>query len=406
MSTISSKKRKDKIIITRYKIIYTFLILSIYLFGRCIPLSGIICDMTSNRDINTQTILLQSIGGDINQVSIFAIGISPYMISSMFVQVLVTYKKASSKSKISPKNTNIATLAVTFLLALMQAVLHVRDLHFTATGDALLISKCLVVMEMVTGVMMIMWLAVRNKRYGIGGQTALIFINILDGITSNLVNHKLRMLLLPAIFSIVVIVVVVIMENTEKRIPVQRISIHNIYGDKNYLAIKLNPIGIMPVMFSTAFFMVPQLIIKGMLSFFPHSYKLNWLNNNISLSKPLGIIVYCVVLYSLTEIFSIVFLNPRELTEHFLKNGDSILNLHAGKDTKRYLSKVIRRLSFVSATVMCVCIGVPMVLQYYDLFDNSLIMLPSSIMMLTGIWCNLYQEYVAIKKFEEYTPFI
>lgn len=80
-----------------------------------------------------------------------------------------------------------------------------------------------------------MWLTSRNKKYGIGGQTALIYLNILDGILTT----------------------------------VQRISIHNIYADKNYMAIKLNPIGVMPAMFSMAFFMVPQLLISLFIMVFP-----------------------------------------------------------------------------------------------------------------------------------------
>ena len=126
----------------------------------------------------------------------------------------------------------------------------------------------------------------------------------------------------------------------------------------------------------------------------------------MALSKPLGIVVYIVILYGLTIGFSRVFVNPREITEQFLKSGDSILNLHAGRDTRKYLSRVINRISFLSATVMSICLVIPMILQLVGHFDNILTTLPSSIMMLTGIWCNLYREIVAIKDLEAYKPFI
>ncbi len=196
------------------------------------------------------------------------------------------------------------------------------------------------------------------------------------------------------------------MENTEKRIPVQRISIHNIYADKNYLAIKMNPIGVMPVMFSTACFMLPQFIVLLLALLFPEHSGILWWQQNMVLSRPLGAVVYILVLYALTIVFSMVFIGPGDLTEQFLKSGDSILNLHAGRDTKRYLSREVFRISFFSATVMGICLGAPLALQMRGGIDSTLVMLPSSFMMLSGIFCNLYQEFIVIRNFDAYRPFI
>ena len=198
----------------------------------------------------------------------------------------------------------------------------------------------------------------------------------------------------------------VIMENTEKRIPVQRISIHNIYADKNYLAIKLNPIGVMPAMFSMACFLLVQLCVSVFGWFIMDNEVLLWCQENISLTKPLGIAVYIFILYCLTIGFSRVFINPEELTEQFLKSGDSLQDLHAGRDTKKYLSGVIFRLSLLSAFVMSVCLCVPFALQFVGKWENTFLTLPSSIMMLTGVWCNLYREILAIRDLEAYRPFI
>ena len=89
-----------------------------------------------------------------------------------------------------------------------------------------------------------------------------------------------------------------------------------------------------------------------------------------------------------------------------MKSGDCLLNIHAGKDTKRYLSKKIRRIGLFSASVMSICLGTPLMLQYMGNLDSTLVMLPASVMLLTGMWCNLYQEYQAIKSFESYEMFI
>ena len=213
-------------------------------------------------------------------------------------------------------------------------------------------------------------------------------------------------LVIPLLISLIVIMLMVILENAEKRIPVQRISIHNIYADKNYLAIKLNPIGVMPVMFSTAFFMLPQLLVTGLEWLFPGQETIIWWQENLVLTKPLGVIVYIVILYALTIGFSRVFLNPTETTEQFLKSGDSLAGIHAGRDTKRYLSRNITRISLFSATALSLCLSVPMVMQLNGYMDNSLSALPTSIMMLTGIWSNLYREVLSIRDMDAYEPFI
>lgn len=386
---------------------YTLLIILIYLVGGCIPLYHVDMTAYTTSVMDAQTLLIQSISGDMNRTSIFALGVSSYMIASIIVQIITVYKNAGTKSKTSPHRINQLMLGLTFLFALIQAVIRVNQLQFTSTGTYyLLATKIITVMEMVTGVMLILWLCVRNKKYGVGGQTAIIFVNIINGIMSTINSHTLKEMILPLIVSSFVMVIVMVMENTEKQIPLQRVSIHNIYADKNYLAIKLNPIGIMPVMFATGFFMIPQFVVITLRYILPEYEALVWMQENMSLNKPLGIGIYISFLYLLTIGFSMIFVNPKEITENFLKSGDSIENIHAGKDTRRYLSRTVRRLSFLSATVMSICIGIPMLLQLKGQIDSSLVMFPSSIMMLVGMWSNIYQEMIAVHNFDKYKSFI
>ena len=400
------KKTEKKESIIKYKLLYTIIILLIYILGKSLPLYGIDLSAYLYKTVDAQGILFQTISGDIYRCSIFALGISPYMISSMIMQVINAIQGSESRAKKSPLKMNRQILGLTLFFAIVQATLEVRQLQFNVNPDELLMTRMIATMEMVAGVMIIIWLSSRNKRYGIGGQTALIFVNILDGIRTTLTSAEQDMLYVPIAISLLVMFVMLIMENAEMRIPLQRISIHNIYADKNYLAIKLNPIGVMPAMFGTAFFMVPQIIIRILKMIFPQNETILWWNNNMVLTKPLGVVIYICVLYALTIGFSRVFINPKELTEQFLKSGDCLENIRAGKDTKRYLSKTITRVSILSATVMSICLGLPMILQMYGKMDNLLTTLPSSIMMLTGIWCNLYREVVAIKELDEYKPFI
>ena len=204
--------------------------------------------------------------------------------------------------------------------------------------------------------------------------------------------------------SAVMMFIMLIMENTEKRIPVQRISIHNIYADKNYMAIKLNPAGMMPMMFATAVFMLPKLIVSLLISFYPHHQGILWWQENLSLTKPFGILIYIVCEYLLTILFAMLMLNPKDISERFLKSGDSIVDLHAGRDTRRYLRGVVWRLSLIGATVMGGCIVTPMLLQAYGGMDSTLAALPTSMMMLIGFSCNMYRECVTYRNYDSCRP--
>ena len=396
--------RKDSIL--KYKLLYTALVLFIYLLGKNLPLYGIDLSAYANQTLDTATLLIQAISGDVYRRSVFALGISPYMMASILVQMVVAFRSADAKARISPKKKNYIMLELTLIFALFQAVLQVRNLSFTVTGQRLMLAQAVSVVEMIAGAMIILWLSEQNKKYGVGGQTALIFVNILEGIVAILTKGSMESLVIPLLISLIVIMLMVILENAEKRIPVQRISIHNIYADKNYLAIKLNPIGVMPVMLSTAFFMLPQLLVTGLAWLFPGQETIIWWQENLVLTKPLGVIVYIAILYALTIGFSRVFLNPTETTEQFLKSGDSLAGIHAGRDTKRYLSRNITRISLFSATALSLCLSVPMVMRLNGYMDESLTALPTSIMMLTGIWSNLYRETLAIRDMDAYEPFI
>ena len=401
---MAAKEKKKRILFQKF--IYTVGIVLVYILGRDLPVYGIDTSAYRNRTWDAQALLLQTVTGDRNQSSVFALGISPYMIASMIVMVIVACRSTVAKSKISPKKINRVTIEITLALAVIQAILRVRDLTFVKSSQPLVYFKCMAIIELIAGAMIILWLSGRNKKYGIGGQTTLIYINILDGILSTILQADQKDLRIPLVISFFVIVVVIIMENAEKRIPMQRISIHNIYADKNYLAIKLNPIGVMPVMLSTAFFMLPQMVIKVLNSVWPDNTNLLWLDENMVLTRPLGVGVYIAIIYLLTIVFSIVFISPADLTEQFLKSGDSIVNLQAGKETKWYLIRQIFLISLFSATAMSICMGIPMVLLLEGELKASLVMFPSSMMMLTGIWCSLDREVLAIKSYESYKPFI
>ncbi len=395
-------KKKESVM--KYKLAYTGLILFVYILGKSIPLYGLELSAYSEEAARTEDVLMQAIGGDAYRSSVFALGIFPYMISGILVQLAMACRSLVSKTRISPGKLSRVSAAVTFAIAVLQAALRVPELVFAVTDDMLYAARAVAVLEMVTGVMVIMWLAGRNARYGIGGRMVFGLVNMLERIISVLTGHDMESLVLPLAVSAVLLLVMLLMENTEKRIPVQRISIHNIYGDQNYMAVKLNPVGVMPVMFSSALFMLPVLTVSLLGRLFPGDPGIGWWEENLSLLKPFGIFIYVVCEYVLTVVFSMIMISPKNVTEQFLKSGDSIVDLHAGRDTRRYLRGVMWRISLFGATVMGACIAVPRILQLKGEAGGAMTMLPTSVMMFTGLWCNVYREAVAVRRYDACRP--
>ena len=389
------------------KIIFTFIIMGVYLVGRELPLYGVDLDAYNTFRSNTEDLIMQTIGGDRYKTSLLALGISPFMFSMLFVQVTVAFKNADSKAHSSPKKITRATLNLMFIWACVQAYFTTNSTIYIYDGGAqLIIAKLVSGVQMVTGAFVILWLATRNGKYGIGGQTILIYVNILDSVVNTVRNTNLKELEIVGTISIAALLITIIFENSEYRIPMQRISIHNIYSDKNYIPIKLNPIGMMPVMFSSAFFMLPMYVSMGLAMLFPESQELQYIYDNMDTAHPLGIGVYTGVLYVITIVFSYVFISPKNLSESLQKSGDSITGLRAGGRTRKFIGTRLFWISLFSAAFMGFFIIVPLVLHLRGYVESSVISLPSIMIAMASINCNLYREIKAIKDYDAYVPFI
>ncbi|WP_286081824.1 preprotein translocase subunit SecY [Parablautia intestinalis] len=399
------QRLKGKKYFIEYKLAYTAIIILVYILGRNIPLHSVDVSAYKAASGNAEIMLMQAIGGDVNQYSLFALGLAPLMISSLLMLIVMSCWKIRTKVKMSPKKMKDIQLILILIISVFQALIRVQELRFDVIGKLLFTARITAAMEMVTGVMLVMWLTERNKKYGLGGQVVLIYINIIDGIMKTVMRYNTETLL-PLCVSIVALFATLIMEGSELRIPMQRISIYNVYADKNYLAIKLNPVGVMPVMFSSAFFTLLKLIMSGLHWLFPESEAILRWQENLVLTNPVGIGTYIAILYFLTIGFAMIIISPGEIAEQLLKSGDSIMNLHAGRETRKYLTEKLCIISFFSATVMSVCLGIPMILQLTGDINGELVMFPVSVMMLTGLWYNLYQEFKTVKSYEAYRPFI
>ena len=398
------KKAKEHILL--YKILYSLLIMLLYMIGRNIPLYGVDVEAYRKVDINAQSIIMQAVSGDIKNCSIFILGLWPYMLASMLIILVVAIITLDKSRRISPKKMNIWTVGLMFLIGVIQAYQHVQSYIYKVDGEALLQAKVIVFLELITGMLIVVYMGDRATKYGICGKTSVFMVNIVDGIMTMLVSQSTDKLWIPLGIGVVEIAVMIVLENAEKRIAVQRVSIHNIHADKNYIAYKLNPIGVTPLMFASAAFLLPQSISRFLHSIFPQNATLAWVAEQMNLTSVLGIWVYLAIIAILTISFSFVMLSPGQMAENLLKSGDSILGVYAGKPTKRYLRGCVLRFSIYSSIIIGICIGVPLFLQFGGYIDPTLAMLPCSVMMSTGIWISFAREAQVYRNMDRYQPFI
>ncbi len=398
------KKAKEHILL--YKILYSLMIMFVYMIGRNIPLYGVDVEAYRDVDINAQSIIIQAVSGDMKNCSIFILGLWPYMLASMLIVLVVAIATLDRTRRISPKKVNIWTVTLMLIIGMLQAYERVQNYIYKVDGTALIQAKVIAFVELIAGMLIVVYLGDRATKYGICGKTSVFLVNIVDGMMTMLVGQPFKKLWPIIVIGIIEISVMIVLENAEKRIAVQRVSIHNIHADKDYIAYKMNPVGVTPMMFASAAFILPQSVCGLLNKLFPKNEAIEWIYHRMNLTSVLGIWVYIAIIAILTIAFSFIMLTPGKTADDLLKSGDSILGVYAGRDTKRYLQGCVLSFALISSVVIGICVGVPLFLQFGGYIDSELAMLPCSIMMFTGIWISFGREAEVYRNMDRYEPFI
>ena len=398
------KKAKEHILL--YKILYSLMVMFVYMIGRNIPLYGVDVEAYRDVDINAQSIIIQAVSGDMKNCSIFILGLWPYMLASMLIVLVVAIATLDKTRRISPKKVNIWTVTLMLIIGILQAYERVQNYIYKVDGIALIQAKTIAFVELIAGMLIVVYLGDRATKYGICGKTSVFLVNIVDGMMTMLVGQPFRKLWLIIVIGIIEIAVMLVLENTEKRIAVQRVSIHNIHADKDYIAYKMNPVGVTPMMFASAAFILPQSLFVFFYKLFVESGTIEWIYHRMNLTSVLGVWVYIAIIVILTIAFSFIMLTPGKTAEDLLKSGDSILGVYAGRETKRYLQGCVLSFSLISSVVIGICVGVPLFLQFGGYINSKLAMFPCSIMMFTGIWISFGREAEVYRNMDRYEPFI
>ena len=390
----------------RNRLLFTLMILLVYMAGRNLLLYNVDSAAYQLEELSSQNIVNSMISGDRYQYTLFALGIMPYITANLIIWVWTALQGDEARARSSPRRTQRLTFAVMLLLAASFAVSRAEGLIFKESALPLDALRVIVAAEMIVGAVIVYTMATWNRKHGIGAQMPIILVNILDNLVSTIRKYTWEELSRPLALCSVMAVVILIMEILIIRIPVQRVSIHNEYADKSFIAFKPNPIGVMPVMFAASFFMLPQLLIRLFLRLDESNRTLQGINGRMNLNDGMGVAVYLGIIAVLNILFSFIMLMPGEMAKQLQRGGDSVVGIYAGKKTKRYLRMKLLKLCIFSSCILCLMMGISLGLSLLGEISPDLALFPATGSILAGIGCPLYREVRSYRRFDSYSFFI
>lgn len=360
----------------KQKLLYTFFILLIFRLVSVIPAPGVDFARVKSQMANNLAILdlvNMMTGNAFQNMTIMAMGITPYINASIIMQLLSVaipaLERLQKQGEEGRKKIAQITRYVTIGLALFQAIGLVSSLGYVRPG---FFNYVLVGVSMAAGSTLAMWLGERITEKGIGNGVSLL---IFAGIISNLFTG-IRQLIVQAlnngllsdwikvftIFGLLVLMVVVItfVNLGERRIPVnyaKRVRGRKMYGGQNtYMPIKVDASGVLPLIFAFSFMAFPSTIIQ-LTS--PNSSFAQWWGRNFNQGSPAYIIVTALLIFGFTFFYSAISYSADEISKNLQENGGMIPGIRSGKATVNYLNRVKNRLTTFDALFLAVIATIP-----------------------------------------------
>ena len=360
----------------RKRVLFTFGLLAVYRIGCNIPTPGIDPQALVEFMAAMQNTLLGFVntftGGSLKRVAVFALGIMPYITSSIILQLLTVVwpylEKLSKEGELGRRKITQYTRYLTMGISLIQSAGISLWLEKTTTpGGAPLVPqpgwgfRVITMLTLTTGCAFVMWLGEQITERGVGnGISLIIFAGIVVGLPGAIVQtisslqsgttSVLKMVIL-IVFMFAVVAFIVYMERAERRIPVQyakRVVGRRIYGGQNtYLPLRVNTGGVIPVIFASSVVMIPT-TIAGM-------FQNEWLQNiadAISWGQPIYYLLYASAIIFFSYFYVSIIFNPADTAENLRKYGGFIPGIRSGRRTAEYIDRILTRLTLVGAVYL------------------------------------------------------
>jgi len=349
----------------RRRILYTIGLLLVYRLGAYVTLPGVDAGILANVNADSTSndifgFLDMFVGGAFSQAGIFALGIMPYITASIIIQLLGAvvpyFQKLQREGEEGRRKITQLTRYGTVGITAFQSIGYAINLQYGATGQAIVINSTFfmisTVIVLTAGTIFVMWLGERITENGIGnGISIVIMIGIIAFLPNALFNEftlagNLFIFLMEiGIWALVTLGVVLVSQGT-RRIPVQyakRVVGRKVYGGATqYLPIRVNAAGVMPIIFAQSIMFVPA----TMASFFPDSAFMVefgiWFSNIFGWGYSTVFFVICVFF---TYFYTAIAVNPREMADTMKRQGGFIPGIRPGKQTSEFIDNILTKIT-------------------------------------------------------------
>ncbi len=408
----------------RSKILYTLLILLVYRLGTFVPVPGVnveyIQQQVAEYDILGMLNLFS--GSALGNMTIFALGIVPYINASIIMQLLTIaipkLERMSKEGDDGRKKISSITRYLGVALGLVQAIGIMIGLGEEAVEpNATWFTYVTIVACLTAGTALIMWLGERITEKGIGnGISLLIFISIVSSVPSMLADLFGRvgggaddmsfwMVILLGGIAFLIILGITLVDLGERRIPVQyakRVVGRKMYGGQStYIPMKVNQSGVMPLIFAITLLMLPGMIAQ----FLPvdNGFRI-WYNQYGTSGTPFYIIMYGLLILFFTYFYSTIAFNPIDVSKNLQQNGGFIPGIRPGKPTSDYLAKILSRITLFGAVFLALVAALPMVLNELTGMDSPFG--PTSILIMVSVALETTRQLEAQMMMRHYKGFL
>ncbi|GIO28756.1 preprotein translocase subunit SecY [Ornithinibacillus bavariensis] len=393
----------------RRKIIFTLLMLIVFRLGTFIPVP--FTDKSAIDFMNHQNVFgfLDTFGGGaLQNFSIFAMGIMPYITASIIMQLLQMdvvpkFSEWKKQGEMGRKKLAQVTRYGTVVLAFVQAI--AMSIGFNAMAGGLLIADpdpvkfVIIALVLTAGTAFLMWLGEQITANGVGnGISIIIFAGIVAALPNaveqlyvqyftNPGDELFMNVVIVAIIALVAIAItvgVIYVNQALRKIPVQYakklVNRSPVGGHSTHLPIKVNAAGVIPVIFSVAFIMAPRTVA----SFFEGKWATT-IQSIFDYTSPAGMVIYVALIIAFSYFYTFVQVNPEQMAENLQKQGGYIPGIRPGKNTETYLTRVINRLTFVGAIFLAAVSVLPILLGSIAKLPQAVQIGGTSLLIVVGV---------------------
>ena len=413
----------------RNKIFFTLAMLVIFKIGTYIPAPGVNPEAFNHpQGSQGATELLNTFGGGaLKRFSIFAMGIMPYITASIVMQLLQMdivpkFSEWAKQGEMGRRKINNVTRYFAIILAFIQSIGMAFQFNNYLGGklimDKSIMSYLLIAVVLTAGTAFLIWLGDQITQFGVGnGISLIIFAGILSTLPSSIEQFgqslfvgqddtSLAWLKIAGLIVALILLTVgaIFVLEAKRKIPIQyakKQSTQRLGTQATYLPLKVNSAGVIPVIFAMAFFLLPRTLTL----FFP---KAEWAQNIADTANPssnIGMIVYIVLIIAFAYFYAFVQVNPEKMADNLKKQGSYVPGIRPGQQTKKYITKVLYRLTFVGSIFLAVIAILPIVATKFMGLPQSIQIGGTSLLIVIGVAIETMKTLEAQVTQKEYKGF-